>query len=107
MGLGLCGVPYSGPDIGGFDGDPSPELYLRWFQLGAYLPLFRTHASLRAGRREPWEFGPEVLEHARVALVEHAAAAALLHDAGASGAAYRSAVCAAPLVGGAGGAGAA
>jgi alpha-glucosidase len=70
MGLGLCGVPYSGPDVGGFDGSPSPELYLRWFQLAAYLPLFRTHASLRAGRREPWEFGPEVLEHARVALVE-------------------------------------
>ncbi|MFV8184829.1 TIM-barrel domain-containing protein [Streptomyces sp. AF1B] len=70
MGLGLCGVPYSGPDVGGFDGSPSPELYLRWFQLGSYLPLFRTHASLRAGRREPWEFGPEVLEHARVALLE-------------------------------------
>ncbi|MFE0475834.1 TIM-barrel domain-containing protein [Streptomyces sp. NPDC058947] len=70
LGLGLCGVPYSGPDIGGFDGDPSPELYLRWFQLGSFLPLFRTHASLRAGRREPWEFGPEVLEHARVALME-------------------------------------
>ncbi|GLW45868.1 glycosyl hydrolase [Streptomyces sp. NBRC 14336] len=70
LGLGLCGVPYSGPDIGGFDGSPSPELYLRWFQLGAYLPLFRTHAGLRAGRREPWEFGPEVLEHARVALLE-------------------------------------
>ncbi|MGW0822811.1 glycoside hydrolase family 31 protein [Streptomyces sp. NPDC002845] len=70
LGLGLCGVPYSGPDVGGFDGSPSPELYLRWFQLGSYLPLFRTHASLRAGRREPWEFGDEVLEHARVALVE-------------------------------------
>ncbi|MER6329804.1 glycoside hydrolase family 31 protein [Streptomyces sp. NPDC001034] len=70
LGLGLCGVPYSGPDVGGFDGSPSPELYLRWFQLGAYLPLFRTHASLRAGRREPWEFGPEVLEHARAALLE-------------------------------------
>jgi len=70
MGLGLCGVPYSGPDVGGFDGSPSPELYLRWFQLGAFLPLFRTHASLRAGRREPWEFGADVLEHARVALVE-------------------------------------
>ncbi|UFR05765.1 glycoside hydrolase family 31 protein [Streptomyces sp. Go40/10] len=70
LGLGLCGVPYSGPDVGGFDGSPSPELYLRWFQLGAYLPLFRTHASLRAGRREPWEFGTEVLEHARVALLE-------------------------------------
>jgi alpha-glucosidase len=70
LGLGLCGVPYSGPDVGGFDGEPSAELYLRWFQLGAYLPLFRTHAALRAGRREPWEFGDEVLGHARVALVE-------------------------------------
>ncbi|NEC87065.1 TIM-barrel domain-containing protein [Streptomyces sp. SID12501] len=70
MGLGLCGVPYSGTDVGGFDGSPSPELYLRWFQLGACLPLFRTHASLRAGRREPWEFGADVLAHARVALVE-------------------------------------
>ncbi|MER6156528.1 glycoside hydrolase family 31 protein [Streptomyces sp. NPDC001868] len=70
LGLGLCGVPYSGPDVGGFDGSPSPELYLRWFQLGAYLPLFRTHASLRAGRREPWEFGEEIVGHARVALVE-------------------------------------
>lgn len=70
LGLGLCGVPYSGPDVGGFDGSPSPELFLRWFQLGAYLPLFRTHASMRAGRREPWEFGTEVLEHARGALLE-------------------------------------
>ncbi|MFF9279212.1 glycoside hydrolase family 31 protein [Streptomyces griseosporeus] len=70
VGLGLCGVPYSGPDVGGFTGSPSPELFLRWFQLGAYLPLFRTHASLRAGRREPWEFGAEVLRHARVALRE-------------------------------------
>lgn len=70
LGLGLCGVPYSGPDVGGFDGSPTPELYLRWFQLGSYLPLFRTHAAIDAGRREPWEFGPEVLEHARAALVE-------------------------------------
>ncbi|MFF5029103.1 glycoside hydrolase family 31 protein [Streptomyces collinus] len=70
LGLGLCGVPYSGPDVGGHDGVPSPELYLRWFQLGAYLPLFRTHAGPRAGRREPWEFGPQVLAHAREALLE-------------------------------------
>ncbi|MEU1335360.1 glycoside hydrolase family 31 protein [Streptomyces sp. NPDC005865] len=70
LGLGLCGVPYSGPDVGGFDGSPSPELYLRWFQLGAYLPLFRTHAAITAGRREPWEFGDEVLGHARGVLAE-------------------------------------
>lgn len=70
IGLGLSGVPYSGPDIGGFTGFPSPELYLRWFQLGAYLPLFRTHSAISAGRREPWEFGAEVLEHAAAALRE-------------------------------------
>lgn len=70
LGLGLCGVPYSGPDVGGYDGSPDPELFLRWFQLGAYLPLFRTHAGPGAGRREPWEFGPGVLEHARAALLE-------------------------------------
>ena len=70
LGMGLCGVPYSGPDVGGFTGVPSPELYLRWFQLGAYLPLFRTHSAINAGRREPWEFGPQVLEHARTALAE-------------------------------------
>ncbi|MFZ3556046.1 glycoside hydrolase family 31 protein [Streptomyces sp. BH055] len=70
MGLGLCGVPYSGPDVGGFDRKPSPELFLRWFQLSAHMPLFRTHSALRAGRREPWMFGEEVLAHARVALEE-------------------------------------
>jgi len=70
VGLGLCGVPFSGADVGGSGGDPSPELFLRWLQLGAYLPLFRTLAGPRAGRGEPWEFGPEVLEHARAALLE-------------------------------------
>ncbi|MFD0168483.1 glycoside hydrolase family 31 protein [Streptomyces decoyicus] len=70
LGLGLCGVPYSGPDIGGFSGVPSPELYLRWFQLGSCMPLFRTHSAFGAGRREPWEYGAEVLEAARTALHE-------------------------------------
>ncbi|MFD7719081.1 glycoside hydrolase family 31 protein [Streptomyces sp. NPDC059814] len=70
LGLGLCGVPYSGPDVGGFDGSPSPEMYLRWFQLGAYLPLFRTHSAIDAGRREPWEFGPRVLDAVREVLRE-------------------------------------
>ncbi|WNI19329.1 glycoside hydrolase family 31 protein [Actinacidiphila sp. ITFR-21] len=68
LGLGLCGVPYSGPDVGGFTGTPSPELYLRWFQMGAYLPFFRTHSAIFGGRREPWEFGAEVLGHARESL---------------------------------------
>ncbi len=70
LGLGLCGVPYSGPDVGGFSGFPSPELFVRWFQLGAYVPLFRTHSAITAGRREPWEFGAEALKHTAAALRE-------------------------------------
>jgi alpha-glucosidase len=69
LGLGLCGVPFSGADVGGSDGCASPELYLRWVQLGAWLPFLRTHAGGRAGGGEPWEFGPDVLAHARVALL--------------------------------------
>ncbi|MER5587433.1 glycoside hydrolase family 31 protein [Streptomyces asoensis] len=69
LGLGLCGVPYAGPAQEGPDRDASPELYLRRLQLSAYLPLFRTYASGRAGCRDAWEFGPEVLEHARAAIV--------------------------------------
>ena len=65
LGLGLSGIPYSGPDIGGFSGDPSAELYLRWFQLAAFLPFFRTHSALGTSRREPWVFGEPYLSIVR------------------------------------------
>ncbi|MFJ1733957.1 glycoside hydrolase family 31 protein [Streptomyces sp. NPDC088254] len=70
MGLGLCGVPYAGSDVGGVEGTASAELYLRWLQLGAYLPLLRTRAGGRPAGGEAWEFGAEVLEDARVVLAE-------------------------------------
>lgn len=57
LGLGLSGIAYSGPDIGGFSGNPSPELYLRWFQMAAFLPLFRTHSPITTAQRHPWSFG--------------------------------------------------
>ncbi|MFI9024485.1 glycoside hydrolase family 31 protein [Streptomyces sp. NPDC053560] len=82
LGLGLCGVPYSGPDIGGYSEVPSAELYVRWFQLGAYLPLFRTHCAHDAGRREPWEFGDEVLAHARAAALERERLLPYVHTLG-------------------------
>jgi alpha-glucosidase len=57
LGLSLCGIPYTGPDIGGFGGDPSAELFLRWFQMASFLPFFRGHADAATKRREPWLFG--------------------------------------------------
>jgi alpha-glucosidase len=70
LGLGCSGVPFSGPDIGGFDAHPSDELYVRWFQLAAYLPFFRVHCAARLPQREPWAFGPTVLELVRPSLRE-------------------------------------
>ncbi len=56
IGLGLSGVPFTGSDIGGFSGTPSPELYLRWLELSVLMPFCRTHSVLGAPPREPWRF---------------------------------------------------
>lgn len=60
LNLGLSGQPFSGPDLGGFDGDPSAELFARWFELGAFLPFARGHGEKSSCRKEPWAFGPEI-----------------------------------------------
>jgi alpha-glucosidase len=65
LNLGLSGIPYSGPDIGGFLGNPAPELYLRWFQLGCFLPFCRTHGSRKTKPRVPWAYGNQTLEIVR------------------------------------------
>ena len=58
--LGLSGVPYWGTDVGGFIGPvASDELYVRWFQFGAFTPVFRTHGQDRP--TAPFEF-PERVE---------------------------------------------
>ena len=52
---GLTGIPYWGTDIGGFvpTREFTAELYVRWFQFGAFCPLFRSHG--RAWKlRLPW-----------------------------------------------------
>lgn len=65
LGLSCSGVPYSGPDIGGFNGEPDGEMYTRWFQLASFLPFFRTHSAAFVPRREPWSFGKPFTEVCR------------------------------------------
>lgn len=57
--LGLGGFSFTGVDIGGFMGNPTPELMVRWNSLGVYTPMFRNHAALGMNMREPWEWGEE------------------------------------------------
>ncbi|KAF3774327.1 putative glucan 1-3-alpha-glucosidase [Nymphaea thermarum] len=66
--LGLAGMTFSGADIGGFFGNPDPELLLRWYQIGAYYPFFRAHAHHDTRRREPWLFGDRKTELIREAI---------------------------------------
>ena len=61
---GLTGIPYWGTDIGGFvpTKELTGELYVRWFQFGAFCPLFRSHGRTWM-LRLPWgwntgELGP-------------------------------------------------
>ncbi|MDB5122655.1 MAG: alpha-glucosidase [Mucilaginibacter sp.] len=55
--LGITGMSMIGVDIGGFTGDPTPELMVRWNSLGVYTPMFRNHAQEGTIMREPWCWG--------------------------------------------------
>ena len=57
--LGLSGFAYSGCDVGGFAGGPSADLLTRWFEIGAFSPVFRDHSAVNTPRAEPWVNGPE------------------------------------------------
>jgi alpha 1,3-glucosidase len=54
LSLSLCGLSNVGGDVGGFLGDPEPELAVRWYQLGTFMPYFRGHSEITTKRREPW-----------------------------------------------------
>jgi len=61
LNTGLSGIPYWGTDVGGFF-HPVPEtgeLYARWFQLGAFCPVFRSHGWVWR-EHVPWAHGAEV-----------------------------------------------
>lgn len=61
LNLGLSGFSWSGADVGGFTGGPSPDLMTRWFEYAVFAPIFRDHSAKGAPRAEPWVDGPEHL----------------------------------------------
>ena len=56
LSFGLSGFPFYSHDVGGFSGIPSPNLYVRWAQLGMFGSHVRCHGM---PPREPWAYGEE------------------------------------------------
>ena len=60
----LSGIPYWTTDIGGFvlghpDDPKYRELFVRWFQYGAFCPIFRVHGTRIPDQNELWSYGPD------------------------------------------------
>jgi len=54
--LNMCGFLYTGADIGGFNGDATEDLLLRWLQLGVFTPLMRNHSCQGTREQEIYRF---------------------------------------------------
>eukprot|EP00897_Mesotaenium_endlicherianum_P004111 jgi/Mesen1/3728/ME000203S02822 len=68
LNLAMSGQPFVGPDIGGFAGDATPQLFARWMGIGALLPFCRAHSETGTRDHEPWSFGPQCERVCRMAL---------------------------------------
>ena len=56
LGLAISGVSNSGHDVGGFAGPPpDPELFIRWVEMGIFMPRFSIHSWNDDGSvNSPW-----------------------------------------------------
>ncbi|NDJ79368.1 MAG: glycoside hydrolase family 31 protein, partial [Chloroflexi bacterium] len=68
LNVGLSGLAFTGPDVGGYAGEPDAELYTRWMQLGSMLPFFRVHTRTGTASQEPWSYGEPYESIVRAAL---------------------------------------
>ncbi|HEX8720945.1 MAG TPA: TIM-barrel domain-containing protein [Pyrinomonadaceae bacterium] len=59
LNMGVSGLAFVGSDVGGFSGNPTPELYARWLQAAALTPFLRSHSEAGSNPHEPYSFGPE------------------------------------------------
>ena len=70
LSFSMSGLPYWTTDIGGFfrptdqyTSDAYHELLIRWFEFGAFCPIFRIHGY--RSETEMWKYGPEVEQELR------------------------------------------
>ena len=54
--LNMCGFLYAGADTGGFGGDTTEDLLLRWHAMSIFFPLLRNHSAMGTRRQELYRF---------------------------------------------------
>lgn len=69
MNMSLSGQSYVGVDIGGFGGDATPELLVRWAVAALFNPLYRNHSALGTASQEPYLLKGKYLEAYREAVL--------------------------------------
>ncbi|MBI4568401.1 MAG: hypothetical protein HY719_08385 [Planctomycetes bacterium] len=53
------GFAYIGTDVGGFKGTPTKQVFLRWAQMGCFMPIMELGGG---GVHEPWDFDQETVD---------------------------------------------
>ncbi|MFI5157233.1 MAG: TIM-barrel domain-containing protein [Sphingobacteriales bacterium] len=59
LNFSLAGMYYGACDIGGFQGTPTKEMLVRWFQAGVFLPIMRSHSNIGTTARFPFLWGKD------------------------------------------------
>lgn len=57
--MSLSGIPFVGPDLGGYIGDGTKDLFKRWMEVGMFSPYVRNHKEYFGTANEPWSYGEE------------------------------------------------
>ena len=67
--MSISGVANVGVDIGGFSGDVTEELLVKWVEASIFSPLFRNHSALGSKHQEPYLLSKPNLERYRKAVL--------------------------------------
>ena len=62
LNLALSGIPFNGPDVPGFGGNPDRKLAVAWYKAGFLFPFFRNHSNKMQVEQEPWAFGEPTMK---------------------------------------------